>query len=130
MVFTFVGGSDGVLVPWGMVGDGREQLGWRVRGCLVVGGFYESGWWLTEEKGRFVKGSCCGADGGAAGKEGKWKQRGWSWFFFFKWGRRLCLEKMPKIQKPKAGVSLIFFFREGGWLKDQMGLGLGFFVAS
>ena len=84
MVFTFVGGSDGVLVPWGMVGDGREQLGWRVRGCLVVGGFYESGWWLTEEKGRFVKGSCCGADGGAAGKEGKWKQRGWSWFFFFK----------------------------------------------
>ena len=26
----------GVLVSWGMVGDGREQLRWRVRSCLAA----------------------------------------------------------------------------------------------
>jgi hypothetical protein len=114
MVFTFVGGSDGVLVPWGMVGDGREQLGWRVRGCLVVGGFYESGWWLTEEKGRFVKGSCCGADGGAAGKEGKWKQRGWSWFFFSSGGGGSAWKRCQKFKNPKQGFLSFFFSERGG----------------
>jgi hypothetical protein len=32
-----------------------------------------------------------------------------------------------KFKIPKQGFSF-FFFREGGWPKDQMGLGLGFFL--
>ena len=59
----------------------------------MVSGFCESGRRLAEEKGRFVKGRCCGADGGAAGKERKWKQRGWSCFFKLGGGKgkgRLC----------------------------------------
>ncbi|KAJ6947290.1 hypothetical protein NC651_001859 [Populus alba x Populus x berolinensis] len=43
--------------------DGRGQLRWKVRGCLVVDGFCESGRRLAKEKGRSVKGSCYGADG-------------------------------------------------------------------
>lgn len=54
-----------------------------MKGCLVVYGFCESGMRLAEEKGRSVKGSCCGADGGAAGK-GRWDAAG---LVFLSWGR-------------------------------------------
>lgn len=61
--------------------DEREQLRWKVRGCLVVGGFWESRRRLAEEKGRSMKGSYCRGRWRCNGEGNKMEAEGLVLFF-------------------------------------------------